>query len=443
MKTDILIIGGGDGGLATLRMIKTLKPETEITIVKPEKGFCFKCPLPFYIEGKAPAEGVLLKDEDMLKGANITYGKVTDASYNKHEVTLDTGDTITFNKAVIATGSTPYIPNIPKNNIKNISTLRSLEDANTIIEALKESKKVTIIGGGYIATELCEALANRGAQVTLIVRSRILKLSFDEELSSIIQKSLKENGINILTKRNISKIEGETQVTGIVLDNGEKLNANLIIFATSTKPALEPARKLGVAIGSIGVLVDDSMETSLKDIYAVGEVAEVRNLVNGKPTTAQTASSAMAQGAVAGYNITGKAVRYPGEASCLISKVFNHHIGRAGLTAEEAQKSGFKVIAKTVQYKDHYTSLPGGNKFVAKMVFDVNSGMFLGGQFIGEANVADKVEAATLALTFKAKLSDLIAYSSAAFPASTFNPKFNLFREVAQQVFKEITDNKH
>ena len=441
MKADVLIIGGGDGGLAVFRMVKALKPDWEVVVVKPEVGFCFKCPLPFYIAGEAPAEGVFLKDEEMFKGAHLIYAHAVSASYASREVKLSSGEVIKFEKAaVIATGSQPYLPKVEGASLENVFTLRSFESANAISDALKTANSAVIVGGGYIATELSEAFVKKGVKTHLVVRSRVLRGSFDEDFSAIFKAELERHGVEVHQGKNVVKVAGSKKVEKVVLDDGSEVKADLVIFATGTRPVLELAMRFGLAIGQLGVLVDDRMETSLKSVYAVGEVAETRHLVSGKPTTCKTAATAMAQGAVAGYNIAGYAVTYPGDADCLISKLFDLHVGKAGLTTEEALLSGFKPVSKVVKYRDHYTSLPGGNEFTAKVIFDVNTGLLLGCQFIGQASVADKVEAAALALRFKARVTDLISYSSASFPASTFNPRFNQFREPAQQMFKELLD---
>ncbi|RLE50033.1 MAG: hypothetical protein DRJ33_07745 [Candidatus Methanomethylicota archaeon] len=441
LKADVLIIGGGDGGLAVFRMVKALRPDWEVVVVKPEVGFCFKCPLPFYIAGEAPAEGVFLRDEEMFKGAHLVYAHAVDASHVSREVRLSSGEVIKFEKAVvIATGSQPYLPKIEGSALENVFTLRSFESANAISNALKTANSAVIVGGGYIATEISEAFVKKEVATHLVVRSRILRGSFDEDFSTTFKVELEKHGVKVHQGRNVVKIAGSKKVEKVVLDDGSEIKADLVVFATGVKPVLEPAMKLGTAIGQLGILVDDRMETSLKGVYAVGEVAETKNLVSGKPTTCKTAATAMAQGAVAGYNIAGYAITYPGDADCLISKLFNLHIGKAGLTTEEALSSGFNPISKVVKYRDHYTSLPGGNEFTAKVIFDMNTGMLIGCQFIGQANVSDKVEAAALALRFKARITDLVSYSSASFPASTFNPRFNQFREPAQQVFKELLD---
>ena len=437
MKVDVLIAGGGDAGLAVFRTVRSLKPEWEISIVKPEEGFCFKCPLPFYIAGEAPAEGVFHRDEEMFKGANLVYGRLVGGSAEKHEAKLEDGTVIKYGKLVLATGSTPLIPEIPGTGLANVFTLRSFEEAEGLVKALEEAEVGVIVGGGYIATELCEALKKRNVKPVLLVRSRILRASFDPDFSTIIGQTLRENGVEIRQGKQVSRLLGRGRVEAVELEGGERIKADLVIFATGVKPVLEPAKGMGAALGSVGVQVDGRMETSLKDVYAAGEVAEVHHLVSGQPVNAQTASSAMLQGFVAGFSLSGFAATYPGELHCLLSKVFKLHLGRAGLTLEEALKLGFKAVARDVEYRDHYTSLPGGNLFKAKLVFDEVSGKLLGCQFLGEANVADKVEAAALALRFGATIRDLSFYTSASFPTLTFNPRFNQFREPAMQLLLE------
>lgn len=437
MKTDVLIVGGGDGGLAAYRTIRRLRPDLEITIVKPERGFCFKCPLPFYIAGEAPKGGVLHGDEEMFKGVNLVYGRVEDFSKAGREAILSDGQKIRFSSMILATGSKPKLPQIPGVNLRNVFTLRSFEDAEGILEALREGGDAAIVGGGYIATELAEALRKRGVNVTLIVRSRLFRTSFDEDMAALIRQSLESNGVKVVQGQP-SQLEGRGKIESIRLEGGGKVKASLTVFATGVEPVLEPAIRLGAAVGSRGVIVDETMETTVKGVYAVGEIAQVKHAVSGRPVSAQTAAVAMVQGFVAGFNLAGFAAQYPGDLQCLLSKVFTLHIGRAGLTSWEAQEAGFAAVSKTVQYRDQYTSLPGGRNFTAKMVFDRVSGRLLGCQFLGEANVADKVDAAALALRYGATVHQLAFHGSASFPALTFNPRFNQFREPAMQLLTEM-----
>ncbi|RLI33965.1 hypothetical protein DRO53_04625 [Candidatus Bathyarchaeota archaeon] len=437
MKYDVLIAGGGDGGLAVYRTVRSLRPDWEIAVVKPEKGFCFKCPLPFYIAGEAPFEGVFHRDEEMFKDVELIYSRLVGGSAQDGKAVLENGETLAFKKLVLATGSKPYVPEFPGRNLGKIFTLRTVESAQAMVEALKEAERAVIVGGGTIATELCEAFLKRKVKPTLIVRSRLLRASFDSDFSTLIGEALKAEGVDLRLGRQVGKILGEKEVSAVELDDGERIPADLVVFASGTRPVLDPALKLGAALGVKGVKVDRRMETSLKNVYAVGEIAEVPHLVGGHPTTAQTASSAMLQGFVAGFNAAGFHAEYPGEAQALLSKVFSLHLGRAGLTFEEALRLGFQASQQNLEFRDHYTSLPGGNLYRAKMVFDRASGKLLGCQFLGEATVADKVEAACLALRAGFTMETLAFHTAASFPASTFNPRFNQFREAAMRMLLE------
>ena len=435
-KVDVLIAGGGDGGLAVFRVVKTLRPDWEVAIVKPEKGFTFKCPLRYYISGEIGEPNVLHDDEHMFHGATLIYAKLVGGDPKEKIAELDNGEKIRYEKLVLATGSKPHIPNIPSVDLEGVHALRYFPSAKAIAEEAKQASSVVVVGAGYIATDLADCFKKMGLEVSLVVRSRVLRTSIDSEFSTMVEEHLTQHGVKVV-KGSPVKILGARRAEGVLLDSGAEVKGDFIVFATGIRPVVEPAANLGAAIGYKGIIVDDRLETTLRDVYAVGEVAEVRHMITGESMTVGTAAAAMAQGDVAGFNICGFNIKYPGGLSCLVTKIFDLYIGAAGLTEDQARAAGFKPIVEKAEYLDHYTVYPGGKKYWARMIYDSASGRLVGAQFAGYGNVADKVEAAALAIRFGATIADLATHYSAAFPAATFNPRFNQFREPAKKIFTE------
>ncbi|AJC72272.1 CoA disulfide reductase [Thermococcus guaymasensis DSM 11113] len=391
MKKTVVIIGGGAAGMSAASRVKRLKPEWDIKVFEATEWVSHApCGIPYVVEGLSPKEKLMhYPPEVFIKKRGIDLhlkAEVIEVEQGIVRVREEDGEhTYEWDYLVFANGASPQVPAIEGIDLPGVFTADLPPDAVAITEYMEKHdvKDVVVIGTGYIALEMAEAFVTRGKNVTLIGRSeRVLRKTFDKEITNIVEEKLREN-LNLRLEELTLRFEGGGRVEKVVTDAGE-YKADLVIVATGIKPNTGLARELGVRIGETGAIwTNEKMQTSIENVYAAGDVAETKHIITGRRVWIPLAPAGNKMGYVAGSNIAGKEIHFPGVLGTSVTKFRDLEIGRTGLTEAEAIKEGYDVRTAFIKAKTKPHYYPGAREVWLKGVVDNETNRLLGVQAVG------------------------------------------------------------
>lgn len=290
MKTDVLVIGSSAAGLVAATTGKRIYKNKEVTVVTKQQKTLIPCGIPYVFGSVGSTDNDILPAEKMFEANGIKqiYSDVLSVDRENKTVKLENGETIEYDKLVLGTGSIPYKPEWLKGvDLENVfSVPKNKVYLDEMHLKLESCKKIVTIGAGFIGVEISDEFVKAQKEVTLIEKlPHILGLAFDEDVSVKAEDILKERGVNVRTGVGVKEILGSKKVEGVLLDNGEKIEADAIILSMGYKPNSDLAAKSGLAISDKGFIkVDEYMRTEDPNIFAVGDCAEKRDFVTRKPS---------------------------------------------------------------------------------------------------------------------------------------------------------------
>ena len=418
----VIIVGGVAGGATAAARIRRLNEHAEITVFERSGYISYaNCGLPYYIAGDFADWHKLIvrtKEEFEKSGINLhVKSRVTkilpmDKKILVKDLNTNTCEFVEYDKLIIATGSRPFMPEIKNSNLKNIYTVRTLEDGINIRKKMEESKNITIIGGGYIAIEMIEAFVKNGKNVTLIERSPFILSVFDEEISSLIQTFILENSNNlvkIIDEDFVTEFVGEEEVRGVLTSNGSGFEADLVIVATGVRPNVEIAQEAGIMLGATGAIkVNSRMQTNVSDIFACGDCVEKINMISNSPMWLPLGSTANKEGRVAAINACGGVEDFEGILGSAVLRYHAMAISMTGLTEKAAQKLGYDTVSVVITKRDKAGYMPEVKNVTLKLVADRRSHKVLGAQAIGDGDADKRVNTISIGLLSGMRVEDLL-----------------------------------
>lgn len=422
----IVIIGAVAGGTSAAAKARRENETADIVVYEKDKHISYAgCGMPYYLGRQVAEEEELApRDADYFKKKyNIdifTEHEVIDLDTEKKEVmVINLKTKVTFSdrydKLIIATGARSSIPPFKGREHANVFTLRTIKDMEDIESFIenKSPKTAAIIGTGFIGLEVAENLTRLGIKVTLIEKMPQVSPSLDSDMAILVQDELTKNGVRVLVNQNIQEITEN----GVVLEDDEFINGDLVLIATGVRPNVDLARSSGIEIGVTGAIaVNDRMETSVADIYAVGDCMEEYHALTGKPVYRPMGSTANKTGRIAGNNAAGGPVlTFKGVIGTAIYKVFNLAVAQTGLTEKELIKENipYQVSFNIKPEKPEYL---GGQEMVMKVIARKDNLQILVAEIIGVSGVDKRIDVLATAITFKATASDLAALDLAYAP---------------------------
>jgi NADPH-dependent 2,4-dienoyl-CoA reductase/sulfur reductase-like enzyme/rhodanese-related sulfurtransferase len=425
----IIVIGGSAAGPKAAAKARRCDEHAEIVLLQksPELSMA-SCGYPYYVGGDFDDRNMLLstpagvvRDPQFYlnaKGIDARIStEVTHIDRSEKRVVFNnlmSGDTgsLNYDKLIIATGSLPKMPPVPGANLKGITTLQSMHDADFLREAHDAGKirKAVIIGGGLIGMETCEALQLEGIELTVVEMLPQLLTFLDFDIAKLVENHVVSKGVNVITGNGIAAFMGRDGVlTGVRLQDGTELSCELAVVAVGIAPNVTLARNAGISIGTTGgIEVDQHMQTSDPDIYAAGDCVELVHRITGKKVLAPYGDLANLEGRVAGENaMLGNRAIFPGTIHSGICKVFDYTAGATGLSESSARENGFDAISVINASPD----LPGymkGKLLVSKLVADRSTGRILGAQCAGPGNVNRQIAQWAMAIIGNLTVDDMV-----------------------------------
>lgn len=347
---EIVIIGNSAAAIGAIEAIRKFEPLLPITVISEEPYSVYSRPLISYLlAGEIKYHQVFYRPKGFYEKQNVRaiLGKsVEKVHFHEKTVELNGGEKIPYDRLLIATGGTPFIPDIEGIELEGVHTFTKLDDVKRILRLLKEARKAIVIGGGLIGLKASEALKKRKVEVTIVeLERRILNLQLDERASTILEKGLKKEGIHLMTSTAVVEISGNKKVESVRLSNGKTLDAELVIVAIGVIP------NVGIFTGSSlkidkGILVNDRMETNIPHVYAAGDVTQSYDRILNGFRTIPIWPNAYHQGKIAGYQMVGKDEwRYEGGFMMNSIQVANLPTISIGLT-NPSSEDGYQIIKK-------------------------------------------------------------------------------------------------
>lgn len=358
----IVIIGNSVAMVGAVEAIRKYDTSSEIVVISDETYHVYSRPLISYYLGNLVSEDKMIyREKDFYRKNKVetVFGiKAISIDERKKEVYLEKGDSISFDKLLIATGGKPIIPPVEGLNKKNVHTFIKMDDAKKLKEAAKPGSKAVIVGGGLIGFKAAEGLHHLGVDVTIVeLADRILSTILDAEGASLVSQSLQNDGIKIITGTTVDKIIGDEYVKGVLLKNGQELEADNLIIAIGVVPNVDVVKNTSISINR-GILVDNTMKTSVEDVYAAGDVAEGYDMLVESNRVVPIWPNAYMQGEIAGLNMIGTNKSFKGIFPMNSIGYKNTNMITAGIT--NPQQEEFEIISKIDHNRKYY------KKFVVK-----------------------------------------------------------------------------
>ena len=429
--TDVLVIGGSAAGMVAALTGKSSWPKKNFILVKKQKEMMVPCGIPYIFGTLDCSDQNLMPVDAMLVKAGIESIVDEVVNINKEIKTVDlaSGETIQYEKLVLATGSMPLKPKWlvggEKENVFVIPKDKIYLDE--MKNKLASCKKVVVIGAGFIGVEFSDELIKQGHEVTLIEKlPDILMLAFDVELSKKIEEILALRGVNIVTGNGIKEILGEKKVESVKLENGDIIESDAVILSVGYKPNVELARKSEIYVDESGfIAVDEYMRTHIKDIFAVGDCAQKRDFVTRARVSTMLASTACAEARIAGMNLFNLNVvkTFSGTIAIYSTAIGNTGFGTAGVTEARAKEEGIDSITGTFEGIDrHPGNLPDAHKQLVKLIAARQSGVIIGGEVIGGLSAGELTNVIGLVIQNRMTVNSLLTSQIGTHPCLTASP---------------------
>jgi pyruvate/2-oxoglutarate dehydrogenase complex dihydrolipoamide dehydrogenase (E3) component len=429
--TDVLVIGGSAAGMVAALTGKSSWPKKNFILVKKQKEMMVPCGIP-YIFGTLDYSDQNLMPVDAMLGKSGIESMVNEViKINKENKTADLadGETIQFEKLVLATGSIPLKPKwLVGGDKENVFTIpKDKIYLDEMKYKLTSCKKVVVIGAGFIGVEFSDELIKRGHEVTLVEKlPDILMLAFDAELSKKIEEILAIRGVKIITGNGIREILGERKVESVKLENGDIIESDAVILSVGYKPNVELARKSEIYVDESGfIAVDEYMRTHVKDIFAVGDCAQKRDFVTRARVSTMLASTACAEARIAGMNLFNLNVvkTFSGTIAIYSTAIGTTGFGTAGITEARAKAEGIDSITGTFEGMDrHPGNLPDAHKQLVKLIAARQSGVIIGGEVIGGLSAGELTNVIGLAIQNRMSVNSLLTSQIGTHPCLTASP---------------------
>ena len=443
---DFVIIGGDAAGMSAASRARRQYPDLRITVLEQSRDVSYSaCSMPYNIaDAQTPMDTLVVRTAaEFIDKHRIdlrTGHTVTAIQRDKREVSGRTADNEPFctgyDKLLIATGAAPTMPDMPGKEL--LMPLKQLEHGRQIKQAIqdREVKNAAIMGMGYIALEMCEALTARGIHVSMVKPSSRFLPWLPEEMAQIVQEEVSKNGVDLHLGTTVTSIEKTPDRVRLLCDN-TTLVADLVLGATGVRPCSELARDAGLALGVFDAIsVDPYLRTSDPDIFAAGDCGDAFHVVTGKKTWIPLALRANRAGWAVADNLFGEKTSLQGVAGTAVFKVFDMAVARSGLTLSEAEKAGFDPVENHITSWSRVKWQPGAAKIHVNMVGDKKTGKLLGAQMAGTDGVAHRINAVAVALHAGMSVADFIQTDLAYAPP--FSPTWDPMLTAAIQLEKKL-----
>jgi len=445
-KTDVLVIGGSAAGIIAAVTGKSYYQDKDFLLIRKEKKVLVPCGIPYIFGSLGSSDKDIIPDAVLTDaGIRLKIDEVISIDKKNKKCKTSDGTEISFEKLVLAIGSTPIVPEwLRGTNLENVFVIpKDKEYIDDTIAKLDGCNKIVTIGGGFIGVEIADELNKIGKNVTIVeILPHVLCMNCDEEITISVEEILKSRGVKIRTGVGAKEILGDKKVIGVLLDNGEKLETDAVFLSLGYRPNTGLAEKSGVKINEMGFIkTDEFMRTDNPDFFAVGDCAEKKDFVTRKSNGVMLASTACAEARIAGMNLYKLSTlkSFNGTISIFCTAIGETGFGTAGLTETIAKKEGFDVVTGIYKGVDkHPGTLSNTNKQIVKLIVARESGMILGGEVVGGLSVGELTNLFGIAIQNKMTINSILTAQIGTHPLLTAPPTAYPLIKAAEVVVKKI-----
>ena len=408
----VVIIGGVAGGATAAARLRRLDEQAEIVVFERSGYVSYaNCGLPYYIGG-------VIEDPEALtlQTPESFFARFRVDMRVRHEVTalhpdrktvsvknLETGEEFeeSYDKLLLSPGAKPTQPRLPGVGLEKLFTLRTVEDTFRIKDYINahHPKSAVLAGGGFISLELAENLRELGMEVTIVQRPKQLMTPFDPDMAAFMHGEVRRHGVRLALGRTVEGFAERDGGVDVLLKDTDSLHADMVVLAIGVAPDTALAKAAGLELGlKDSIAVNDRMETSVPDIYAVGDAVQVKHFVTGQDAVISLAGPANKQGRIAADNICGGDSRYSGSQGSSVIKVFDMTAAATGVNETNAKKAGLDVDTVVLSPMSHAGYYPGGKLMTMKVIFERETYRLLGAQIVGYEGVDKRIDVLATAI---------------------------------------------
>ena len=417
----VVIVGGVAGGATAAARIRRLDEQAEIVVFERSGYISYaNCGLPYYIGDVITERSALTLQtpESFFNRFRVTMKvrhEVMDIHPERKTVSvknLETGDEFEecYDKLILSPGAKPTQPRLPGVGLDKVFTLRTVEDTFRIKEFIRtnQPKSAVLAGGGFIGLELAENLRKLGMEVTIVQRPKQLMNPFDPDMAAFIHNEMRKHGVKLALGHTVEGFEERDGGVDVLLKDEQPLHADMVVLAIGVTPDTHLAKEAGLELGIKGsILVNDRMETTVPDIYAVGDAVQVKHFVTGQDALISLAGPANKQGRIAADNICGGDSRYTGSQGSSVIKIFDMTAATTGINETNAKNAGLDVDKVILSPMSHAGYYPGGKVMTMKVAFEKETFRLLGAQIVGYEGVDKRIDVLATAIRAGLKATEL------------------------------------
>lgn len=452
MAHKYLIVGGVAGGMSAATRLRRLQQDAEIIVFEkgPHVSFA-NCGLPYYVGGEIEKREKLIVQsaEALTKRFDLDIrenSEVIEIHPDNHEVVVRADGKVyteTYDQLILSPGAKPIVPNLEGlSEVTNVFTLRNIPDVDKIVAHIEQRllKTAVVVGAGFIGLEMAENLEKRGMKVTIIERADHVLPTLDIEMAALVREELvKNHGLIVLTGKSVVKVAKDR----VFLDDGSEISTDLTILSVGIQPDGSLAEKAGVNLGLRGgILVDENYETSVKDIYAVGDAIVVKNQISQQDSLISLASPANRQGRQVADVLSGLPVKNKGSIGTAIVRTFDLAAASTGLSEQTAIQLGLTHKVVHITANNHAGYYPGSSSILLKLIFNPENGEIYGAQAVGKNGVDKRIDILSTAIKAGLTIYDLpeLEFTYAP-PFGSAKDPVNMIGYAAMNIAMGISDN--
>ncbi len=455
MSNKVLIVGGVAGGASTAARLRRVDENAEVIIFEKGKHISFaNCGLPYHI-------GEVIKDREKLLVQTPEAMKARfniDVRVNNEVVSIDrdnkevevkdllTGQVYTedYDKLVLSPGAEPIKPPLPGIDGQNIFTLRNIPDTDQIKAYVdqQQPERAVVVGAGYIGVEMAENFHHRGIEVSVVELADQVLGPIDKEMAAQVHNHMRSKGIDLHLSDGVKSFREEGNKTIVELNSGTEIEADLVVMSIGVKPSTSLAKDAGLELGETGAIkVNQYLQTSDDDIYAIGDAIEVIDFVTKEPAHIPLAGPANKQGRIVADNLTGEQKKFSGSQGTAIAKVFDLTVAATGNNEKQLKAAGIDYQVSYTNSKNHAGYYPGAISMTIKIIYTPTEGKLLGSQIVGYDGVDKRIDVLATAIRFDKTVFDLqeieLAYAP---PFGSAKDPVNMAGFAAGNILKDKVD---
>ena len=450
-NSKLVIIGGDAAGMSAASKVRRDHPDKEIIVFEKSHYTSYSaCGIPYFISGEVATSEELVRrsPEEFRNKYKIdvrTMHRVLEVDTDNKRIKVlnkeqDTEFWQEYDQLLIATGGKPYCPEhitgYDAENVFGVSTLKSGIKIEQYIRDYKP-KKAVIVGGGYIGLEMAEAMLIRGMEVSLINRQEQVMPTLDPDMGVVVSNAIRDLGVTLYLNEELTgfKIEGNKAIG--VITNNRTINADIVILGIGSAPNTAFLKGSKITLGvKNAVKVNSQMQTNIPNVWAAGDCTETLNLVSKQHFYVALGTVANKTGLVAGTNISGQNLIFPGAVGTAVCKICKYEVARTGLQERELKALNIEYVTTTITSKTRADYYPGAKDICVKLLAEKNSGRLLGGQILGEEGAAKRIDVLATAVTHNLTLQNIIDLDLSYAPP--FSPVWDPVQTAARSLVKKI-----